>query len=82
MSDPHFSFYKIQSNNLNLDYPNILNNQIDFRFPKLYFSPLIRSKIEGINKQLLVDFNWPNKAIWKSVLNKTTNDVLLFKKSF
>ena len=80
MSNPHFS-YKIQSNNWNLDYPNILTNQIDFRFPKLHFRPLIRSKIEYINKQLLVDVNWSNKAIWKSALNKGTTYVLLFEKS-
>ena len=42
--------YKIQSSNLNLNYPNILTNQIDFCFPKLYFSPLIRTKMEFINK--------------------------------
>ena len=77
MSNPNFSFYKLQSNNLNLDYTNILTSQIDFCFPKLRFSPLIRTKIECINKQLLVDVNWPNKAIWKSTLKK---DILLFEK--
>ena len=61
MSNQHFSFSKIQANNLNLDYSNVLTNQIDFCFPKLYFSPLIRTKIECINKQLLVYINWPNK---------------------
>ena len=49
-----------------------MTNQIDLYFLKLYFSPLIRTKIECMDKQLLVDFNWSNKAIWKSVLNKTT----------
>ena len=51
MSNPNFLFYKLQSSNLNLDY----TSQIDFCFPKLCFSPLIRTKIECINKQLLVD---------------------------
>ena len=82
MSNAHFSFYKIQSSNWNLDYPNMLTNQIDFRFPKLYFSPLIRNKIECINKQLLVYVNRPSKAIWESVLNNAIKYVLLFEKSF
>ena len=74
--------YKIHSNNLIFDYPNILINQNDFSFPKLYFSPLIRTKIECINKQRLVDVNWPNKAIWKSELNKAIKNILLFEKLF
>ena len=37
----NFSFYTMESNNLNLHYPNILTNQIDFCLPKLYFSSLI-----------------------------------------
>ena len=57
MGREHFSFYKIESNNLNLHYPNILTNQIVLCFPKLYFSPLVQTKIECINKQLLVDVN-------------------------
>ena len=82
MINPHFSFYKIQFNNLNVDYPNILTSQTYFRFPKLYFSTLIQTKIEYFNKQLLIDVNWPNKSIWKSAVNKLTKDVLLFEKSF
>ena len=74
MTNTHFSFYKKHSNNLNLNYPNILTNQTDFCFPKLYLSALIRTKIECMNKQLLNDVNWPNEAIWKSLLNKVTND--------
>ena len=58
----------MQSNNLNLDYANILTNQIDFCFPKLYFNPLIWTKIGCINKLLLLDVNWRNKAIWTLVL--------------
>ena len=57
MGREHFSFYKIESNNLNLHYLNILTNQIVLCFPKLYFSPLVQTKIECINKQLLVDVN-------------------------
>ena len=34
------------------------------------------------HKQLLVDVNWPNKAIWKLALKKATKDILLFEKSF
>ena len=41
----------------------------------------MQTKIERINKQLLVDANWPNKAIWESVLDKAIKDVLLFGKS-
>ena len=78
MSDSHFLFNKIQFNNLNLDYPNILTKKTDFYFPKLYSSPLIGAKIECINKQLLVDINWSNKAIWKSALNKATKEILIF----
>ena len=39
--NPHFSFYEIQSSNLNLNYPNILTNQIDFCFPQLHSCPSI-----------------------------------------
>ena len=49
ISNKHFSLYIIQSNNLILDYLNILSNQIDFCFPKLHVSPQIRTKIELIN---------------------------------
>ena len=63
MSSQKFLFCKIQSNNLNLDYPNILTNQLDFCFPKLYFSSLIRTKAECINKHPLINVNWPNKAM-------------------
>ena len=55
MSSQNFLFYKIQSNNLNLDYPNILTNPTDFCFPKLYFSLLIRTKTNGIKTQPLID---------------------------
>ena len=34
-----------------------------FFFSRLYFSALIRTKIESINNQLVVDINWPSKAI-------------------
>ena len=68
MSNQNFLFYKIQSNNLNLDYPNILTNQTDFCFPKLCFSSLIRTKTDNINKQSLIDVTWPNKPMWKSAL--------------
>ena len=68
MSSQNFLIYEIQPNNLNLDYPNILTNQTDFCFPKLYFSSLIRNKTESINKQPLIDVTWPNKVMWKSAL--------------
>ena len=32
--------------------------------------------------KLLVDVNWPNKAIWKPVLNKSTKYVLSFEEPF
>ena len=82
MNNQHFPFYKKQSHNLSLNYPNILTNQINSCFSKLCFSPLIRTKIECINKQLLVDVNCPNKAIWKLALDKTKKDVLLLEKLF
>ena len=82
MSKQNFLFYKIQSSNLNLDFSNILTNQIDFCFPKLYFSPFIRTKIERINKQLLFNVNRSNKAIRKLALTKATKEALLFEKSF
>ena len=82
MSNQIFLFNKIASDNLNLDYRNILTYEIDFCFPKLYFGPLIQTKGESINKQLLVNVNWPKKAIWKPALNKATKDVLLFQKLF
>ena len=53
----NFFLNKIQSNNLNLDYPDILTDQIDFCFLKVYFSSLIRTKIECINKQSLININ-------------------------
>ena len=68
MSSQNFLFYKIESNNLNLDYPNILTNQTDYSFPKLYFSSLIRTETDSINKQSPIDVTWPNKAMWKSAL--------------
>lgn len=74
MSSEHFSFYEIEYNNFNLDYPNILTNQIVLRFLNLYFSPLVQTKIECFNKQLLVDINWLNKDILKSVLGKVIRD--------
>ena len=80
MSMKHFSFHKIKSNNLNLGYLNKLTNQIDLCFPKLYFSPSIRAKIECIEKELLVHLNWSNKAIWKSALNRATKDVFVIWK--
>ena len=54
MSNQVFSFYTIQ--------PNNVNNQIDFN-QILCFNPLIQTKMEWINKQLLVDVRWANKAI-------------------
>ena len=67
---------------------------IQFDFPRLDFSPLIRTDIECINKQLLVDVNWLNKAtskpplsramkvMWDTIqkdMNTWTNQSILFK---
>ena len=82
LNKQQFSVYEIHFNNLDLGCPIIFINQIDFCFLKLYFGPLIRTIIEYINEQLLVDVYWPNKVIWKSALNKATKDVLIFEKSF
>ena len=38
----------------------MLSNKL--HFDHLNFSLLIRTQIECINKELLVDINWPNKA--------------------
>ena len=35
----------------------------------VYTEPLIQTQTESNNKQILVDVNWLNKAIWE--LNKT-----------
>ena len=68
ISSRNFLFYKIPSNNLNFHYPNILTNQTDFCFLKLYFSLLNRTKTDSIKKQPLIDVTWPKKAMWKSAL--------------
>ena len=49
------------SNNSNSDYLSALSVQIGFL--KLYFSPLIRTPIECINKPMLIDVNRFNKTI-------------------
>ena len=67
--DSHFSTLNMLPNNVAI--------QIYFCFPMLYLSPSIRTKIECNNKQLLVDVNWINKAIWKSAFSKAMKDVLL-----
>ena len=59
-----------------------MTSQVDFGFPKLSFSSVMRTKTKRIHRQLMVDVNWPNKGIQKSVLNKATRDGLLFEKSF
>ena len=80
MSSQYFLFYKIQSNNLNLNYLNILTNQTDFCFPKLYFSSLIRTKADRINKQLLINLIGLIKP-YGSLRFKATQYVLLFERS-
>ena len=67
-----------------IQFESWLSEYLDQRncFPTLYFSALIRTKIEYINKQLLLDVNWPNKGIWKSALSKAIKYVLLFEKPF
>ena len=67
---PYTSLGKMPLNKLNSDYSNIWTIQIDLRFQKLYFSPLIRTQMECIKKQLFVDVNWLFKAIWKLALSK------------
>ena len=47
---------------------------------KVNTKPLIQTQIESINKKILADVNWLNKAIWP--LNKTLKSVLLCKISF
>ena len=44
--------------------------------------PLIPNKIECINKQLMLNIDWPDETIWKSVLNIAATDDLLFGKLF
>ena len=80
MNNQKFSFYKLQSNNSNLDYWNIFTNQIDFCFSKLSSGQLIRTNVECVNKQVLIEINWPSKAVSKSALNKATKEVLMIEK--
>ena len=49
----------------NSDNSNILTIQTDFSFLKQNFSSLVQTQEERINKQILVDVNYFNKAIWK-----------------
>ena len=35
--------------------------------------------MQCIDKQQLVDANWPNKAIWKPALGKATKNVQMFR---
>ena len=77
ISYSHFSFCKMPRNNFNSDQSTVFIVQIYFYLPKLYFSLLIGTQIDGINKQQLVLVNWLNKAIWKSALNIATKDLLL-----
>ena len=68
---------KMSLNNLTSSYQNVSIIQIEFCFPKLYFRKFIRTQMECISWQLLVDDNWLNKAIWKSVLCKSIKHILL-----
>ena len=70
------------SSDLNFDYLNVVIILINLYFAKLCFSPLVRTYIECINKQLLVDINWLSKAIWKSELRKEIKDVSLCEMLF
>lgn len=58
-----YSFCKILSNNLNPSFSNISSDQIDFCFSGLYFGLLTQTKVESINKQLLVEVSFLNKAV-------------------
>ena len=70
-------FHKMPPSYLNSDYSDTLFKtiQTDSSFPTLYFSPLIQTQMECINK--LVDFNWLNRAILKLVLTKVIKCVSL-----
>lgn len=68
---------KMSLNNLTSSYQNVSIIQIEFCFPKLYFRKFIRTQMECISWQLLVDDNWLNKAIWKSALCKSIKHILL-----
>lgn len=58
VSHLHFSLRKIRSNDLNSICLNVLTSQIDFCFPKLYFSWLIQIQVECIN---VLVFHFPGK---------------------
>lgn len=64
-----FSLCKMPRNNFNSDYSTALSIQFHFYFPKLYFSLLIKTQIDGIIKQQLVLVNLLNKTIWKEAVN-------------
>ena len=67
MSNTHFSLCKMSFNNFSSNHKYALTIQIDFCSLILYSSPIIRIQIEFINKQLLVDVDWLNKAILKGI---------------
>ena len=50
---------------------------IEIVFPKSYCSPLIATQIWCIKKQLLVNVNRFNEAIWKPSLRRAFKDVFL-----
>ena len=54
--------------------------EVDLCFPTLCFSSLFQTLMDCINKQLLVDVNWLNKAIMKSALCQAKN--FLFETAF
>ena len=55
------------------DYLKVLTMEVDLCFPTLCFSSLFQTLMDCINKQLLVDVNWLNKAIMKSALCQAKN---------
>ena len=56
-----------------LNNPENVIEKVQVYRKNVYTEPLIQTQTESNNKQILVDVNWLNKAIWE--LNKTLKGV-------
>ena len=74
MSNSHFSWCKLPSNNVDFDYSKVSTIQIGFCLSKLCYCLLVWTQIECINKQLFIRASWLNKSIWKSGFRKAIKD--------
>ena len=77
MSNSHFSWCKLPSNNVDFDYSKVSTIQIGFCLPKLCYCLLVWTQIECINKQLFIRASWLNKTLWKSGFRKAIKDAFM-----